>query len=107
VRWRRSFLVEVAGKLQQLGLTKCPVCQSEAIGAHRHPVLGLIGGFPPRMSNAEDDEVGLDYLVRVECEVCGHVLLFDAERFRRGDSPILVAGISDDDEEISELDDPL
>jgi hypothetical protein len=99
-RWRRSFIVEVHEKLSQLGLHACPACGSAELRIARDPVLALIGGFPRAMSSADDPQVSTDFLLRVECVACGHLLLFNAERFRTGDAPILVMGLSEQDEEL-------
>lgn len=106
-RWRKTFLLEVAGKLQQLGLTRCPVCQGERIGALPHPIVALVGGLPPKASNVEDPEVTTDYLVRIECFLCGHILLFNAEQFRTGDDAILISGLTEQEEAELEQQDPL
>jgi hypothetical protein len=106
-RWRKSFIVEVHEKLSQLGLQACPVCGSAELRIARDPVLALIGGFPRAMSSADDLQVSTDFLLRVECVSCGHLLLFNAERFRAGDAPILVMGLSEQDEKLLEQQDPL
>jgi hypothetical protein len=35
-----------------------------------------------------DDDTDVLHFVRVECEVCGHSLLFNTEKFFKGDDPI-------------------
>jgi hypothetical protein len=35
----------------------------------------------------------LTFAVRVECRICGHLLLFNAQRFRTGDEKIMEYGI--------------
>ncbi|MGH3883224.1 MAG: hypothetical protein ACRDRY_20820 [Pseudonocardiaceae bacterium] len=107
LRWRKSFLVEVKEKLAQLGLTNCAVCESEHLTVHRFPFLALMGDFPPRVRNLDDPEVITDCLVRVECGICGHVMLFDAERFRTADDEILVRGLTEQEEDELERRDPL
>ncbi|HTA33492.1 MAG TPA: hypothetical protein VK721_08720 [Solirubrobacteraceae bacterium] len=32
------------------------------------------------------------FMVRVECQVCGHTMLFNSERFFTGDEPIIERG---------------
>lgn len=84
VRWRKTFIAEVAGKLQQLGVKACPVCGSESLGVDPLPVVILRGGLPPTASNISRDEDPyrqVDYLVRVECELCGSSLMFNSEKY--------------------------
>lgn len=107
VRWRKAFLVEVKEKLAQLGLTNCAVCESENLTVHRFPCLALMGDFPPEIGNLDDPEVTTEYLVRVECSVCGYVMLFNAERFRTGNDETLVRGLTEEEEDELERRDPL
>jgi len=94
MRWRQSFIAEVSQALQQLGLRACPVCgASEALGIGRFPVFLLDGGLPPGEEDpllGEDHDYDLTFAVRIECSVCGHLMLFNAQRYRSGDEPILV-----------------
>jgi hypothetical protein len=99
LRWRKTFLVEVKEKLAQLGLMSCAVCESEHLTVHRFPFLALMGNLPPNISNLDDPEVIVEYLVRVECGICGYVMLFSAERFRAGDDEILVRGMTEEEED--------
>jgi hypothetical protein len=107
LRWRKTFLVEIKEKLAQLGLMNCAVCESEHLTVHRFPFLALMGNLPPNISNLDDPEVIVEYLVRVECGVCGYVMLFSAERFRAGDDEILVRGMTEQEEDELERRHPL
>jgi hypothetical protein len=40
----------------------------------------------------------LTFAVRVECGTCGHVMLFDAQRYRTGNEKILMLGLTEDEE---------
>jgi hypothetical protein len=107
LRWRKTFLIEVKEKLAQLGLTNCAVCEAEHLTVHRFPFLALMGNLPPNISNLDDAEVAIEYLVRVECEICGYVMLFSAERFRTGDDETLVRGMTEEEEDELERRHPL
>ncbi|MGH3873757.1 MAG: hypothetical protein ACRDSR_20005 [Pseudonocardiaceae bacterium] len=107
LRWRKAFLVEVKEKLAQLGLKNCAVCESEHLTVHRFPFLAPMGDFPPKISDPDDPEVIIDRLVRVECGICGYVMLFNAERFRAGGDETLVRGLTEQEEDELECRDPL
>ena len=94
MRWHQNFMAEVSQSLHQLGLSACPVCRSpDSLGVGHFPLLLVDGGPPP---NAEDVSLGKDrdhditFAVRIECAVCGHLMLFNAERYRTGDEAIMV-----------------
>ena len=93
MRWRQSFITEVSLALQQLGLRACPICGSaETLGIGRFPAFWLDGG-PPLDSDdlplGGDDDYHLTFAIRIECTACGHLMLFNAEKYRTGDEPIL------------------
>ena len=98
MRWRESFLTEVASRLGQLGLQSCPMCTSGVIGAHRLPVFVLYGAMPPEASIAADPDAQMDLMVRAECQLCGYTMFFNAEKFRIGDAPVLIEGWTDEAE---------
>jgi hypothetical protein len=66
-----------------------------------------MGNFPPKVVDPDDPEVITDCLVRVECGICGYVMLFAAERFRTGDDETLVRGLTEQEEDELERRDPL
>ena len=94
MRWRQSFIAEVSQALQQLGLRACSICGSaDTLGIGRSPVLLLDGGPPPGGDDpplGEDRDYDLTFAVRIECTACGHLVLFNAGKYRTGDEPILV-----------------
>ena len=94
MRWRQSFLAEVSQALQQLGLTACPICGSaDALAMGRFPVLVLDGGPAPDRDDlalGQDHDYDLTFAVRIECTACGHLMLFNADKYRTGDEQILV-----------------
>ena len=40
----------------------------------------------------------LTFAVRIECGTCGHVMLFNSQRYRTGDEKILMLGLAEDEE---------
>jgi hypothetical protein len=93
MRWRQSFMAEVSDTLQRLGLRACPVCGSlESLGMSDFPVFLADGRFPAEPGS------DLTFAVRVECGTCGHVMLFNAQRYRTGDEKILMLERTEDEE---------
>ncbi|MFI6625851.1 hypothetical protein [Streptomyces sp. NPDC050528] len=97
-RWRKKFLTEVTEKLVQLGLKSCPVCNSDTLGAKSWPVMAEIGGLHSAKDMQSDEEQNVLFLVGVECSSCGHLMLFNSERFRTGDEGTLVKGLTHEEE---------
>jgi Zn ribbon nucleic-acid-binding protein len=93
MRWRQSFIAEVTQALQQLGLRACPICGSaDTLGIGRFPTLLVEGCSPPdgdHLPVGEDDDTDVTLAVRVECAVCGHLMLFNAQKYRTEDERIL------------------
>jgi hypothetical protein len=94
MRWRKTFMAEVAARLGNLGVKGCPVCDAPAdsLLVDRLPALLVGGEFPPTIGGrplavplAEDPDRRMDFAVRIECGTCGHIMLFNAEQYRRGE----------------------
>ena len=106
MRWRQSFIAEVSQALQQLGLRACPICGSaDALGIGRFPTFLVEGGHPPdgdHLPVGEDDDTDLTLAVRIECTVCGHLMLFNAQKYRTGDERILVRERADEEGQLRE-----
>jgi DNA-directed RNA polymerase subunit RPC12/RpoP len=106
MRWRQSFIAEVSQALQQLGLTACPICGStDALGIGRFPAFLLDGGPPADdgdLSPGEDHDYDLTFAIRIECTACGHLMLFNAEKYRTGDEQILVRERAEEEGQLRE-----
>lgn len=92
MRFRKKILEEIAAQITRLGLQRCPICTSDsAMGASPYPVLLNIGGFPHERSDPRwDPEANVRFMLEVRCEVCGHSILFDSEKFHGPNEPVLV-----------------
>lgn len=70
------------------------VCGSaDALGVGRFPTFLAEGGPPSdadELQLGEDGDTDVTFAVRIECTTCGHLMLFNAEKYRTGDEPILV-----------------
>jgi DNA-directed RNA polymerase subunit M/transcription elongation factor TFIIS len=92
MRWRQTFMAEVFESLRLLGLRACPVCGSaESLNMSPFPVVLIEGDFPSEAETlaSGQDRGDLTFAVRVECGTCGHLMLFNAQRFRTGDEKII------------------
>jgi hypothetical protein len=99
MRWRRTFMAEVFESLIQLGLRACPVCGSaESLGMSPFPAIGVDGAFPLDSGALPEGEGDLTFAVRIECTTCGHLMLFNSERYRTGDEKIMVRGLTEERE---------
>jgi hypothetical protein len=97
MRWCQTFMAEVSESLLQLGMRACPVCGStESLGMSPFPVLLVDGEIPDAddLPLGEDRDGDLTLAIRVECITCGHLMLFNAERYRTGGDKIIVAGLA-------------
>ena len=60
------------------------------------------GEFPPKVGGLPleaDFDRQVTFAVEIECTTCGHIMLFNAERYRTGDEAIMVAGLTDEEED--------
>ena len=96
MRYRKTVLAEIESVITRLGLERCSVCRSDSsMGASPYPVLLPIGGFP----GGNDPEANMRFMVEIRCEVCGHSMLFDANKFHGPDERILFIGTPEEEEE--------
>jgi hypothetical protein len=102
VRWRRTFVDETRQHLARLGLKTCPVCESEQIFVSLLPYMISVGGSAWTRAHPPDPETNVLFMVAVECRTCGHTLLFNSERFRTGDEPIMFVGSEESEAQLDE-----
>ena len=60
-----------------------------------------MAGFPPNPAlclTGSFARATLTFAVRVECGTCGHVMLFNAQRYRTGDEKILMLELTEEEE---------
>jgi hypothetical protein len=88
VLFTKNVLERLAANLQQLGLATCPVCGGAALNTDRRPVVMTVGGG----DRLRDSTTNIAYHLRILCDMCGHVMLFDVERYVSGDEPIFETG---------------
>jgi hypothetical protein len=95
MRWRQQSLDDITAKLPQLGLSGCSVCGSaDSMSALTRPVILPIGGHigvdesgNVFVSGGQDRNIL--FMVGVECNLCGHFMLFHSQQFFGGDEPII------------------
>ena len=99
MRWRRTFMAEVFESLLRLGLKACPVCGStESLSMSPYPAILVDGEFPLDPDALPEEEGGdLTFAVRIESTTCGHLMLFNAQRYRTGDARIIEDGITEEE----------
>ncbi len=90
MKWTPDFLKETSATLERLGLADCSVCGGRTLERDDRPYIVGVGGV--RGSELEDQDTNIVYFLRISCDTCGHVLLFDSEKFRDGDAPVLQQG---------------
>jgi hypothetical protein len=94
-------MAEVANMLYQLGIRACPVCGStETLIMSPFPVLLFGAGFSPGsddISPGEAHDADVTFAVRVECATCGHLTLYNAQKYRTADETILVRDLTDEE----------
>jgi hypothetical protein len=108
VRFRQKIVVELRDHIARLGLRSCPVCASET-GLHisDYPVLVSYGGLPLEPDDPlHDPEANVWFAAKVECKVCGHMMLFNSAAFHHGDEPVLFHGSRELEAEIDPPDAP-
>ena len=97
--WRQDFLAEVTAQLVHLGLSSCVVCGGEEMRVQARPRVVRVGGTGKRgFMQPPDPEESFDHLIAVRCSLCGHVLLFDCEQYRRDGEEVLVRGTGEDEQ---------
>lgn len=79
--FREQALEGLRAYLKQLGVRDCPPCGSSALHIDRRPVLMYVGGTPA----LHDKTTDVIFLLRLFCETCGYVMLFDTEKYATSD----------------------
>jgi Zn ribbon nucleic-acid-binding protein len=86
-------MFEVFARLCQLGMQACPVCRSaNTLGVSPFPTF--ISEAKPStgtdgLPSWEEPDVDLTFAVRVECTICGYLMLFNSQQYRTADEKIL------------------
>lgn len=94
MKWRKETLGHIAERITALGLRACPVCGSETLAAKARPVILPMGGSPWPSAHRPEPDPGSNilFMVAISCDLCGHTLLFDSEKFHHGDEYTLEHG---------------
>jgi len=90
MKWSGQVRNGVAARLRAHGLDRCPVCHSETLDVHEKPVLLVLGGaaWPnPPHSGPMDPDAQVDFMIRIECNLCGYNVLFNSEHFYGANTP--------------------
>jgi uncharacterized Zn finger protein len=100
MRFSRPVLDRFNERIVQMGLSSCPICGSGSMQVLRGPTVEFINGIPHDRDHPNwDPDANVLFLVHVECNMCGHVLLFNSERLEPSSTKSLVVGMSDEEEE--------
>ena len=91
MRWDDAVIRDFREHLAHVGLDRCPVCGSETLAIANGPVVVSRSGaaWMERGRPGYDSHANPLYMFMVECEFCGHVLLFNSERIDPADRPVL------------------
>jgi hypothetical protein len=89
VRFREDILGTIGQRVAALGLQACPVCDRQPLAVDRRPVILSVGGAAWAVEGSgADATTDVLYMLAVTCDLCGHAMLFNAEKFYGGDEPI-------------------
>lgn len=101
MRFRQKTLIGIRDQLSRLGLADCDVCETGNLGLSDYPVILSFGGLPHDEGDPRHDpEANIYYAVKIECNMCGQMKFFNAERFHHGDEPILFLGTREYEAEV-------
>lgn len=90
MRWQSHIITEITGKLVQMGLEQCPICDSGSLTVDSRPIVLPWGGAPwPTHTGVDDPDANILYMIHIQCELCGYSLLFNCEKFITGNTPAL------------------
>lgn len=85
MKFRTEILQAISQRLVELGMSSCSICGSESLNVRNQPVVLHVGGL--KQENTGPD-VTVHFYAAMECELCGHVHLFNSDRFHLADEPI-------------------
>lgn len=91
MRWEDGAVTGFRNHLTRVGLHKCPVCSTGMLDVSPAPVVLPWRGFAWRDvgERGYDTKANILFMLKVTCDFCAHVMLFDSERFSSGDDPVL------------------
>lgn len=96
-RFRKKIRREISDRIVAFGLTECPVCNGTTLSVSPYPVMVSYGGIHYEKGDPRHDaEANVNYMLKVECSICGYVMLFNSEQHRGPDEKTLVAAGFDD-----------
>ena len=81
MKFQDHVLRQIGERIAQLGLTNCPVFQSETISIGRQPIIVNVGGVPG--GALQDAKTNILFLIALNCELCGRVMMFNSETHSR------------------------
>ena len=83
----------MAARIGELGRSECPVSHTGVILVARHPALIPTGGLHQDEADPRHDpDANVTFAVRLTCDVCGYMLLFDSEKFHPTGEKTLFVG---------------
>jgi hypothetical protein len=87
VYWQVDSQKAMSDRIIELGLDDCRVCgATESNSTWQQPALIHVGGHVD-----DHPDANMCYAIIVLCRQCGYMMLFDSERFSRGDEYTLTA----------------
>jgi hypothetical protein len=93
MRFRQKSLLGMRDQLSRLGLSTCNVCGTGNLGVSDYPVIVSFGGVHHEKPDPRHDpEANIWYAVKVECDLCGHMMFFNSERYHTGNEQVLFLG---------------
>jgi hypothetical protein len=99
MKWRQKILDEVKGHLVRLGLTTCPICESGDLRVDKRPGLVHVGGFPHERDDPRwDPDANVYFVCVVICNLCGHTMMFDSDKFHTSDELTMYVGPEEPEE---------
>jgi hypothetical protein len=89
--WSKKARQDMAALLTRLGLESCPICDSGTLAMLPWPAILSVGGHA-WLPQGSSHRGNILYMAVVRCELCGHSMMFDSEKFSTDDEPVLWNG---------------